>query len=52
MIFSNITDPMLPSGGSDLIGSSSDVEGDKGPGQISAENDTDITSSDINGAVS
>ncbi|XP_033744865.1 cyclin-D-binding Myb-like transcription factor 1 isoform X2 [Pecten maximus] len=48
-LMSSLSDPMLPSGGPDLIGSSSDVEGEKSHGQI-CENDTDITSSDINGA--
>ncbi|XP_060075420.1 cyclin-D-binding Myb-like transcription factor 1 isoform X1 [Ylistrum balloti] len=48
-LMSSLSDPMLPSGGSDLIGSSSDVEGEKTHGQI-CETDTDITSSDINGA--
>ncbi|OWF41981.1 cyclin-D-binding Myb-like transcription factor 1 isoform X2 [Mizuhopecten yessoensis] len=48
-LMSSLSDPMLPYGGSDLIGSSSDMEGEKSHGQI-CENDTDITSSDINGA--
>lgn len=47
-LMSSLSDPMLPSGGSDLIGSSSDVEGEKSHGQI-CESDTVITSSDING---
>ncbi|KAJ8302226.1 hypothetical protein KUTeg_021213 [Tegillarca granosa] len=39
-------DPMLPSGGTDLIGSSSDVEADKSTPH-DTEHDTDITTADI-----
>lgn len=39
----HITDPMLPSGETDLIGASSDIDSDKGQGQVTL----DISSPDI-----